>query len=148
MRQARIVEEHVYKLRRTQIRWKRGREARALHELQREGLLIIFQLLLPVALTDNHTVANFLGVGQKLTESNRYRCARDVAESGFVNSIDEITGVSEFDREKERRRSVDSFQLDALGVCPARSDPVPPEAEAARVSLPVQKIQILLANEK
>src|SRR5438093_12160122 len=96
MRQARIVEEQVHKCCRTQRRRKRGCEARALYELQREGLLIIFQLLLPVALTDNHTVANFLGVGQKLTEPNRYRRAADVTVSSFINPIDQIARVLKF----------------------------------------------------
>src|SRR5437667_7432311 len=113
MRQASIVEEQVHKCCRTQRRRKRGREARALHELQREGLLIIFQLLLPVALAHDDTVANFLGVGQKLTESNRYWRARDVAESSFVNSIDEITGLLKLDRQKERCRRVDALDRDA-----------------------------------
>src|SRR5437870_1809647 len=99
MRQARIVEEQVHKCCRTQRRRKGGREARALHALQREGLLIIFQLLLPVALAHDDTIANFLGVGQKLTESNRYRRAADVTVSSFVDSINQIARVLKFYRE-------------------------------------------------
>src|SRR5207253_6327773 len=126
-RQTSVREKQVHKLRRTEGGRERREESWPLHELECEGLLIIFQLLLPVPLIDDYAVANFLGVGQKLIEANRYRRVGDVAEGSFVNPIDQIAGVLKLDRKKERRRSIDALDRDASLIAAAAGNVIGPE---------------------
>ena len=45
-------------------------ESRALYELLRERLFIGLDLLLPITLTDDHTLADALRIGQEFIEPN------------------------------------------------------------------------------
>src|SRR5437016_4897982 len=67
-----------------------------------------------------------------------------VSVSGFVEAFDQIAGLLEFNRQEERGRGVDALQLTAGCVGSTRFDVVGPETYATRVSLAIQKIEIVL----
>src|SRR5438128_7414613 len=69
-----------------------------------------------------------------------------IAVSGFVHSLDQITGLLEFNREKVRCRDVDSLQFNASRIRPAGSYFIRPKRQAAGVSLSVQEVVIVLAD--
>jgi hypothetical protein len=125
---------------------------RALNEVERVGLLIRLEQSLPVALPDDHAVADDPCVSEEVVQAvNGYR-ARDVqrervAVSGLIGAIDEVARFLKFNREKESGTDVDTLDLAAPGVCAARLDLVRPEGEARRIGLAVQEVMVVLADE-
>src|SRR5713226_8423206 len=80
--------------------------------------------------------------------SGKVRCAGRVTVSGFVESLDEITCLLEFDRQKVSRRDIDAFGFDASRVVAARSNLVGPEGQPARIRFAIEEVQIMLPHEK
>ena len=66
----RVAIQRVNELGGRQRQGQSRQESRALHELFRESVFVVFELLLPVALIDDHALTDALGVRQKLIEPN------------------------------------------------------------------------------
>ena len=81
-------------------------------------------------------------------ELNRHRRVRQVPIGHLVHAIDEISSLLKFDREKESCRDVNAFHFNAGRVTATRGNLVGPEISAALVGLTVEKVEILLADEK
>ncbi len=102
---ARISVQRIDELRRSHRVWKGRGEPHPLHKLSCEVLLVGFQLLLPVALVDHYSLANFLRVREKLVQPNHghrklmrtaeSRCADPVTVSGFVNAFHQVAALLE-----------------------------------------------------
>src|SRR2546426_6174309 len=71
-----------------------------------------------------------------------------IAVSGLVETFDQVTSLLKFNRQEERRRSVDALQFAAGQVVSTRFDVVGPETNTARVGLAIQKVEIVLPYKK
>lgn len=65
-----------------------------------------------------------------------------VTIGGFVDSLDQIASVLEFNGEKERGGDVDAAHFDATGVAATGSNLIGPESETGRVRLSIKKVVI------
>src|SRR6266436_2736919 len=74
------------------------------------------------------------------------RCAARIAVSGFVDALDQITGLLKFDRKKISRRDVDALGVDALLVSTARSDLVIPKIPSAQIRKSAEEIKVVLTD--
>src|SRR5260370_5522026 len=93
-----------------QLGWRDGvgiNKSEASPEVHCEGALIILQHCLPTALSYDHPFVNSLGVEKELIKSHDGHCKNmrlrkrrhgsRIAESCFVDTLDEIAGLLEFD---------------------------------------------------
>src|SRR5439155_4740058 len=71
-----------------------------------------------------------------------------IAESCFINALDQIVGLLEFDRQIESGRDVNPPQLNASLIAAARGNLIRPEVEAALIRLAIQKIEIMHAHKE
>src|SRR5712671_3514894 len=76
------------------------------------------------------------------------RLARPIGKGGLVKTLNQITSLLEFNREKERPRNVDPFVVDARLVIAAGGNLVSPEGQPASVRGPIQKVRIVLSHKK
>src|SRR5205085_6727171 len=125
-----IQKQLIYKLRRRQRGWQSRGKARALHEVQGEGLFVTLQHLLPTSLTDNHTLPDLPRVRQefgiahswnrKLMRAANAGCANRIAVVRLVHPLDEIARLLRFDREEIGGRDIQSRQANARLISSAR----------------------------
>src|ERR1044072_761987 len=127
-----------------------------MHKLFGEGILVVFELLLPIALIDNYALADALRVRQELIEPHEWnsevvhtaggRCTGRVAERCFVDFLNQVTCLLKFNRQEERAAYVDATYQQISGAAVGRL--VRPELEAGGVGLAIEKIEIVLTHEK
>src|SRR5436853_2031359 len=75
------------------------------------------------------------------------RSAAGAAVCRFVEALDQITRLLEFDRKKVSRRDIDPLQFNAGCVTAAGNNFVGPELQARSIRLAVEKVQIMLMDE-
>src|SRR5207302_8487169 len=102
-----------------------------LHKLSGEALLVILQHLLPVGLSDNHTLTNLLRVRQEFGVANNWNrklmrsaqggSANRIAVGRLIHPLDQITRLLKFNRKEVSCRDVHSLQVDARLISSARS---------------------------
>src|SRR6266508_3096959 len=76
------------------------------------------------------------------------RTAAAIGVSRFVNALDEITSLLKFNRQEESSRDIDPLHLNALLIAAARSYLIGPICQPARISLTIQKVQVVLLYKK
>src|SRR5207248_4180303 len=106
-------------------------ECRALDEREREGLLVILKLRLPVAHSDDDLrgrALNLARVGDEVRALYGHGLARQVAEGCLVHLVDEVPRLLELDGEEERAADVDAVHLGARLVYAAAENFIRPEA--------------------
>src|SRR5207237_8516038 len=79
--------------------------------------------------------------------SAKGRSAAGTAVRRFVEALDQITCLLEFDRQKVSRRDIDPLQFNAGCVTAAGNNFVGPELQARSIRLAVEKGQIMLMDE-
>ena len=113
-------------------------EAWALHKLRTKRLLVILEHCLPTCLAHDYALSNLLRVGQKLVEAHDWHCqlmpsaksgnATAVTISGFVETLDQITCLLKFSREKVSSRNINTLGRDARLIRTTGSYLVRPES--------------------
>ena len=144
-------------MRRRQRGRQRGSESRALHKLTREGPLVGFQHCLPTGLSNDYSLANLLRIRKEFVEpydgycermdATKRRGASRVAVSGFVQSLDQITRLLEFNREKVSGRDINPLRLNTRLISSAGGYFIYPESQTTRVSLAIEEVVIVLSYE-
>src|ERR1044072_6821965 len=122
-------------------------ESQAEHKIQREVLLVGFQLCLGARLPDHHALPHLLRVGDELVVPDWHRNAGRVVRH-LVHSVDEVASFLKLNRQEKRGRHVDAPNLDALRVGAAGSYLIIPEVEAGRIRLAVEEVEIVLPAEE
>src|SRR5256714_14049354 len=114
-RDARVREQGVDVGRRILIGVRRL-EVGALDEREHVCVLVVVQLLLPVALSDDDAVGYRARLRHEVLAAHGHGLAGQVAEGRLVYKVDEVARVLELNGEEERARSIDALDLDATGV--------------------------------
>src|ERR1044072_2496678 len=122
-------------------------ESQAQHKIQREVLLVGFQLCLGARLPDHHALPHLLRVGDELVVPDWHRNAGRVVRH-LVHSVDEVASFLKLNRQEKRGRHVDAPNLDALRVGAAGSYLINPEVEPSRIRLAVKEVEIVLPHEE
>src|SRR5437763_10874856 len=79
--------------------------------------------------------------------SAKGRSAAGAAVCRFVEALDQITRLLEFDRKKVSRRDIDPFQFNAGCVTATGNNFVRPELQARSIRLAVEKVQVVLVDK-
>src|SRR2546423_10741749 len=101
----------------------RRSESRALYKFRSVSNFVVLDRLFPASLPDHHSLTYLLRVRQELVKTNDWHCQRmrttesrisnRVAISSFVDPLDEISGLLEFNREEVGRGDVDALEFNA-----------------------------------
>src|SRR5438477_1031388 len=75
-------------------------------------------------------------------------CVRQIAVSSFVKAINFVTGFLKLDGKKIGCAGIDSSGLDARCIVAALHDLIGPKCEPIRVRFTIQKVPIVLPDEK
>src|SRR6266536_3200703 len=128
------------KIRRQHVRRVSVSEAFALNEGIEVRDLVVLKCCLPGTLIHDYVFGDGLLVSEELIEANDGHAdvvgaveCRDlgvIAVRSLVSALDQVAGLLEFDRQKERAGSVDSTYVSALGISSTRIDLVVPERQA------------------
>ena len=88
-----------------------------------EVLFVVFEHRLPTCLPHDHPSADLLRIWQEFAESHdghgelmcaaRGGSASRIAVGSFVETLDKITSLLEFNRKEESGRDVDALDIDA-----------------------------------
>ena len=79
--------------------------------------------------------------------ATKCRSAAGAAVRRFVEALDQITRLLEFDRQKVSRRDIDPLQFNAGCVTAAGNNFVGPELQARSIRFAVEKVHIVLSDE-
>ena len=96
---------------------------------------------------DDYSLPDLFRVRQKLIQAQRHRHPGQVAVSGLVGPVNQVTRPLKFYRQEIRCADVDSLGFHALSITSAEHDLVSPERESVGIRLSIEKVAIMLPHK-